>query len=138
MAVGFFIDPIFYEVGSGDFLNSFFSTIYIKLENNEWGSKYPYLMNNFYKGCVKKDNIEEFRKEIVSLRKDLEKLPPSAIVWDYENLDLSPPWGNIISSDIKNMSDYFVTSDGENLLDVLEKSIGASTEIEEDLCIKAI
>jgi hypothetical protein len=32
MAVGFYVDPVFYKVGTGDFLNSFFSTIYIVRE----------------------------------------------------------------------------------------------------------
>ncbi|MFD2287265.1 hypothetical protein GJU39_13680 [Pedobacter petrophilus] len=52
MAVGLFIDPVFYKIGSGSFLNSFFSTIYIKLENNNWGNKYPLIMNDLYNGCV--------------------------------------------------------------------------------------
>lgn len=48
MAVGFFVNPIFYAVGTGDFLNSFFSTVYVRLEGSAWGSKYPIIMNDLY------------------------------------------------------------------------------------------
>lgn len=40
-------------------------------------------MRNLYKGCVKKENMEEFKKEIIALKKDLEKLSPNQIVWDF-------------------------------------------------------
>ena len=63
MAIGFFVDPIFYTIGMGDFLNSFFSTIYIKLEKSEWGSKYPIIMNDLYWGTIKKEKIN-IKKEI--------------------------------------------------------------------------
>jgi len=45
MSVGFLVDCFFYEVGRGDFLHSFFSTISYQLEKEGWGTKYPY----FYK-----------------------------------------------------------------------------------------
>ena len=45
MAVGFGVDCLWYPVGSGDFLYAFFSTVCVRLENGEWGSHYPVLMN---------------------------------------------------------------------------------------------
>ena len=138
MAVGLFIDPVFYKIGSGSFLNSFFSTIYVKLENNNWGSKYPLIMNDLYNGCVNKNNIDEFKEEISRLRLELKQLHPDQIVWNFEDLSEIPPWGSEVSSEITSMENYFVTSEGYNLIDVIEKSIVASEEIEEDICIKSI
>ena len=48
MAVGFFFDCFYYEVGHVDFLHSFFSTISYHLEPNGWGTKYPKLLNDLY------------------------------------------------------------------------------------------
>ena len=113
MAVGFFIDPVFYKIGTGDFLNSFFSTIYIKLENSNWGDKYPLIMNDLHNGKLTLNIIEKAKKELNEIKAELSKLPPNEIVWDYEDTSILPPWGNSISPDIKNMSEYFVTSDGK-------------------------
>ena len=48
MATGFRIDFLWYQVGQGDFLHAFFSTICYRLEKGLWGSKFPYLMNDLY------------------------------------------------------------------------------------------
>jgi hypothetical protein len=138
VAVGFFVKPIFYKVGSAAFLNSLFSTIYIKLERSDWGSKYPIIMNDLYNGAIKQTKTREALAELERLRKDLALFSPEAIVWDFENLKASPPWGANISSDITDLSNYFITSDGDNLLDVLKKALNASIEIGEDLTIRSL
>lgn len=138
MAVGFFVDPVFYSVGTGDFLNSFFSTIYVKLEDLDWGSRYPVLMHELYNGRVENNKVGELKIELEKLSVDLSRLAPSEIVWDFEDLKAEPPWGSNISEDIINMADYFVTSEGENLLDVLERACNACLKIDEDLAIKSL
>lgn len=135
---GFFVDPVYYQVGTSDFLNSLFSTIYVRLENSSWGSKYPLIMNHLYRGLLESENALSAKAELFSIKKSLEALPTSDLVWDFEDLSVRPPWGDYISDDIKNLSDYFVTSDGENLLDVLEKAINASLDINEAVQIKSI
>lgn len=138
MAVGFYVDPCFYLIGSGDFLNSFFSTIYIKLEDSFWGSKYPLIMNELYNGRLEKDNVPQAQKELQQIKEALAKLPPTEVVWDFEDLSLSPPWGNDISEEITNMAEYFVTSDGKNLIDVLEKALKTAIELEDGLSIDVL
>ncbi|CEN41377.1 conserved hypothetical protein [Capnocytophaga canimorsus] len=51
---------------------------------------------------------------------------------------LSPPWGNDISEEITNMAEYFVTSDGKNLIDVLEKALKTAIELEDGLSIDVL
>ncbi|CAM4013128.1 Immunity protein 70 [Pedobacter westerhofensis] len=138
MAVGFFVDPVFYKVGTGDFLNSFFSTIFIRLENSSWGSKYPLIMNHLYSGLLESEEALNAKAELSSIKKNLEALSPADIIWDFEDLTSRPPWGDEISDDIKDLAHYFITSDGENLLDVLEKAIDTSLEIVEAVQIKSI
>lgn len=53
MAVGFKVGYYWFQVGTSDFLHSFFSTICIRLEHGKWGSVYPKLMEELYQGCLK-------------------------------------------------------------------------------------
>jgi hypothetical protein len=138
MAVGFFVDPIFYKIGTGDFLNSFFSTVYVKLENFNWGSRYPIIMNELYNGAIRKEKINAALIELEDIKNNLAVLSPKDVVWDFENLEALPPWGDNISSDITNLSNYFVTSDGDDLLYILKKAMKTSVEIDEDLVIRSI
>lgn len=135
MAVGFKVKYYWFQIGSGDFLHSFFSTICLRLENGEWGSKYPTLMKTLYQGTLKHEFINDAINELVEIKKGLEKLPPQEVVWDIENLELMPPWGNDISSEITNLSNYFVTSEGENLITILSNALSKAKNLNEDISI---
>lgn len=91
-------------------------------------------MNDLYNDCINKNNIDEFKEEISKLRQELKELHPDQIVWNFEDLSEIPLWG----SEITSMENYFVTNEGYKLIDAIEKSIVASEEIEEDICIKDI
>lgn len=135
MAVGFKVKYYWFQIGSGDFLHSFFSTICLRLENGEWGSKYPTLMKSLYQGTLKHEFINDAINELVEIKKGLEKLPPQETVWDIENLELMPPWGNNISSEITNLSNYFVTSEGENLITLLSNALNKAKNLNEDIAV---
>jgi len=49
-----------------------------------------------------------------------------------------PPWGNDISEDITDLSNYFVTSEGEDLFDVLFKAFGRAKDDHENVEIKQL
>ena len=57
MAVGFKVGYYWFQVGTSDFLHSFFSTICIRLEHGKWGSVYPKLMEELYQGCLKNQDL---------------------------------------------------------------------------------
>lgn len=135
MSVGFKVKYYWFQIGSGDFLHSFFSTICLRLENGEWGSKYPILMKTLYQGTLKHEFINDAINELVEIKKGLEKLPPQKVVWDIENLELMPPWGNDISSEITNLSNCFVTSEGEDLITLLSNALNKAKNLDEDICI---
>lgn len=119
MAVGFRIDFLWYQVGHGDFLHSFFSTVCHHLEEERWGTKYPYLMNKLYQGCLEWEDVRFAREELTCIRNRLSKLAPSEVVWDIDDLTKRPPWGDAISNDITDLSNYFVTSDGRDLISII-------------------
>ncbi len=93
-------------------------------------------MHDLYLGEVLFDKLAVVEDELETIKKELEKLPVDKLVWNREDLTKRPPWGTNISPDIKNLSDYFVTSGGENLLDVFFAAIHKAKELKANLEIK--
>ncbi|MBU3026023.1 immunity 70 family protein [Zobellia galactanivorans] len=112
-----------YEVGRSDFLASFFDTIEIRLTKGLFGKKYPTVLNEFYNGNLKYENLERAEKELIDIQKRLKKHKPSKVVWDKFDLNKMPPWEGNISSHITDLSNYFVTSDGKDLFKVIFQAI---------------
>lgn len=54
---------------------------------------------------------------------------PDKIIWDIENLAAQPPWGRNISSDITNLSNYFITSDGEDFITIFNRALKKAEEL---------
>ena len=125
MAVGFF----WYQIGSGDFLHCFFSTV-VNLENGSWGSRFPLIMNKLYQGSLDSENVGKALIELNTIEEELGKISPDKVVWDIDDIKKQPPWGNNISKDITDLSNYFVTSDGEDFL--------RSEETKWEKCLKII
>lgn len=125
-----------YEVGSSDFLISFFDTIEIRLTKGFFGKKYPAILTDLYSGKLTIDKFEKAEKELEDIRKRLKKYKPSKVVWDKDDLTKQPPWGNNISPDITDLSNYFVTSDGEDLFDVIFRAIEKAKQEKNELIIE--
>ncbi len=70
--------------------------------------------------------------------KKLKLFSPSEVVWDIEDLSKQPPWGDDISSDIKDLSNYFVTSDGKDMFEVLFYALNEALEEKVDLKIETL
>ncbi|WP_210367727.1 immunity 70 family protein [Bacillus sp. REN3] len=138
MAVGFKVKYYWYQVGHGDFLHSFFSTISYHLEQNGWGTEYPFLLNELYNGKLENKNIDSAICELEAIKKELQKFSPSQVVWDIEDLSKRPPWGDNISKDITNLSNYFITSEGEDLIDILMKALEKGQKTNSDVFIESI
>ncbi len=112
-----------YDIGTSDFLTSFFDTIEYRLTKGLFRKKYPIVLNEFYNGHLKYENLEKAEQELKDIQKRLKKFKPSKVIWDKNDLDKKPPWGNKISSDITDLSNYYVTSNGKDLFDVIFKAI---------------
>jgi 2,3-bisphosphoglycerate-dependent phosphoglycerate mutase len=125
MTVGFRVGGIIDEVGTSDFLHAFFSTISFHLEPEGWGTRYPELMNELYQGKLEQEAAEKVLKDVATIREQLKEFPPSDVVWDMERPDATPPWGDDISTDITDLSRYFVTSTGRDIFEVLIECLEA-------------
>ncbi len=118
-----------FEIGSPSFLNAFFSTLFVLVENEDWGSRYPVIMNDLYSGYLDPTQVAEAHRELLSIRDELSQFSPSHLVWDHENRAARPLWGDDISPEITSLANYFVTSDGKDLIDVLFRAFGKSAEL---------
>jgi 2,3-bisphosphoglycerate-dependent phosphoglycerate mutase len=126
MSVALHVGDRAYELGSAAFLNAFFSTVFVRVECNQWGSRFPVLMTELYSGEVPAAHVGVLLEELRSLREALATLPPDAVVWDHAEPTAQPPWGSEIAAHIQSMADYFVTSDGKDLIEVLQTALGGS------------
>jgi hypothetical protein len=136
MAVGLRVGPIYYILGAGNFVHSFFSTIAYRLENNKWGSRFPNLMNELYKKETDYKKCIKMKKELETIKREFSKLTPDNVIWDIEDLNKQPPWGNNIAETITDMSNYYLTSDGKQLFDVLEKALKTAIETKKTIKIQ--
>jgi 2,3-bisphosphoglycerate-dependent phosphoglycerate mutase len=107
------------EVGTPDFFHAFFSTISGNLEPAGWGTRFPVLLRELYQGELGKVNVQKARMELVQIQTEMRGLPPERVIWDFDDRSKRPPWGNDISPDITDLSNYFVTSTGRDLIDVI-------------------
>lgn len=136
MAVGLKTGPILYLIGTGSFMHSFFSTIAYRLEDNKWGSRFPNLMNGLYNAEIEPDESKWVLDELKIIRLELSILTPDKVIWDIDDLAKRPPWGDNIAETISNLSNYFVTSDGKQLLDVFETALQASIDVKKPIKIQ--
>ena len=138
MSVGLMVGYNWWTIGEGSLFNSLFSTIFIRLENNEWGSRYPVIMNKLYWGDVPFESVEKGIEELLSIQEELKKFLPQDVIWDFEDLSLIPPWGNNIAEHITNLSHYFITSSGKDLIEVLLTSFRFALEHGQNVSVKSI
>jgi len=130
MAVGFEVDFYWFQIGSGDFLYSFFSTVAYRLEGAKWGSRFPIIMKKLYQGKIRHKDVEKAIKELNIIKKELKEFTQDKVIWDIDDLSKQPPWGSDISEDITDLSNYFVTSEGEDFISVFFDALETAKEID--------
>jgi hypothetical protein len=77
-------------------------------------------------------------QELVQIKDKLKEFSPEQVVWDIEDLSKQLPWGNKISSDITDLSNYFVTSDGEDFIGIFENALKMAARMGKELKIESI
>ena len=108
---------ILMEIGPGGLLHSLFSTIAVRLEMGQWGSRFPTVMGAFYQGesldpGAASHALDEWRR----IECGLAEQPPSAIVWDIEQPGAKPPWGAAYGAHVTSVANYYFTKYGLNLV----------------------
>ena len=112
-----------FEIGSRSFFYCFLSTVSANLEPSGWGSRFPVLIKKLHRGTVSPSDLPQLNHELSTIRIELKKYPPSRVVWNFEHREIRPPWGDKISEQITDLSNYFVTSDGKDLFEAFSSAI---------------
>ncbi|WP_440110927.1 Imm70 family immunity protein [Acidovorax sp. BL-A-41-H1] len=136
MAVGVRVGSITDELGASSFVHSSFSTISAHCEPSGWGSRFPHMMNELYRGRLPHANALLALGELHAARAILINLPPASVVWDIDNRLSRPPWGDNIASHITNLSNYFVSSTGRDVFGIFEEALAASAEERRDAVLE--
>lgn len=124
MTVGIKVGSITDEIGTGDFFHAFYSTVSGRLEDR-WGESFPSLMQ-LYDGRLPFQKAPAALAELADIRTKLAAFTPNHVIWDIEDRAKTPPWGRDISANITNLSNYFVTSTGRDLIELLKEALEAS------------
>jgi len=82
--------------------------------------------------------VKDAIKEIDEIKESLKNYSPSQVIWDIEDISKTPPWGDNISDEITDLSNYFVTSDGEDLITILKKALNKALKVKSDIEIESI
>ncbi len=138
MAVGFKIKFFWYQIGSGDFLHAFFSTVCYNLEGSKWGSRFPHIMNELCAGELKVENVDSAINELNCIKAELSKIPKDKIIWDIEDLTKKAPWGDNISDSITDLSNYFVTSDGDDFITLFLNALEKAKKLNSNVKLESI
>ena len=76
--------------------------------------------------------------EVLGIREQLKAYSPCHVIWDIEDLQKKPPWGDNISEEITDLSNYFVTADGVQVFDRLISALEDSIRMDVDVYIRSI
>lgn len=136
--VGLKVGPIYYNIGTASFLHCFFSSIAYNLESGKWGSEFPLLMHELYSNELAVENIPDAMTEITRIREMFKNYSPDCVIWDIENTNQLPPWGKDIAHHITSLSNYFYTSDGNDLFDVFIKALDTAQRVNKNIIIKVL
>ena len=136
--VGFKVKFYWYQIGQGDFLHAFFSTVAFNLENKNWGSRFPIIMNELYQGKLNNKNVDKAICELNQIKDELADFTPDKVIWDIDDLSKQPPWADKISDSITSLANYFVTSDGEDFLAIFSHALEKAKEIDSDLEVETM
>ena len=85
-----------------------------------------------------KQKIDEAVEELKIIREELKAFAPDKVVWDIEDLSKQPPWGNDISKDITDLSNYFVSSEGKDLFTVFFDALQKAKDLDSELQITSL
>lgn len=108
------------------------------MEKGKWGIRFPVIMNELYQEEIGVEKIDQALEELRTIKEELQKFTPDKVVWDIEDLSKQPPWGDHISSDITDLSNYFVTSEGSDLLSICFQALETAKGLRSAVCLKAI
>jgi hypothetical protein len=122
---------VLYGIGPEALLETFFETIICKLENNNPGSRFPYIINHLYKdkklplleysyeveeNMLLADEVKYAICEAEIIKEEFKKLKAEEVVYLYES-DRNLLEGTYIKTESDSLYDSFITTRNNNLVE---------------------
>ena len=95
-------------------------------------------MNELYQGVLPVKHLAAGTEELSQIKQELAQFAPNQVIWDIDDRSLTPPWGDNISDDITDLSNYFVTIEGEDFLSVFAAVLDKAQQRNASLKIQTI
>lgn len=95
-------------------------------------------MNELYQGVLPVKHLAAGTEELSQIKQELAQFAPDQVIWDIDDRSLTPPWGDNISDDITDLSNYFVTSESEDFLSVFAAALDKAQQRNASLKIQTI
>jgi len=93
-------------------------------------------MRDLYGGRLPAGKASQAIVELGSIEAALGQWPSEAVVWDAEDATRRPPWDVDIDRSITSLGNYFVTSDGRDLISVLRDALTFAASRRADVSIE--
>lgn len=132
--VDLYVKNSMWTVGDESFLHSFFSTVAYQLESEGWGSRFPAMMKDLYKGRLPSGRADEALTELAVIRRELDQLRPEARVFEYENPNKPTPWP--VPPGAATLVGCFLTASADTLLDILQEVLETAHEAGADVEVR--
>ena len=107
-----------FNLGNDETVKGFFNSIAYHLENKEWGSVYPVIMNKFYSGKLEQKDINSAIKEIKEIKQRLSEIDFSQMVF---SMDSAPEKKYLKEKIYTSLDDIFINDDREKMTDMILK-----------------
>lgn len=117
MTIAFRHGALITEIGIDVVLHSLLSTVAVHLEDGEWGSRFPLIMIKLYQSRLDASDADAALLELRQIQAGLARLEADKVIWDVNDLDRQPPWGDAVAPRITSMANYHTTNTGQCLLD---------------------
>lgn len=105
------------NLGREDLVQSLFANIAFHLENDKWGSKYPVIMNKFYKGKLEAKEIRQAIKEMKEIKNKLTEIHVKDMMWCFDEFVIPTPFADDLED--MSLSEYFINVKGNMIIDVI-------------------
>lgn len=117
MTIAFRHGEVITEIGIEVVLHSLLSTVAVRLEGGEWGSRFPLIMIKLYQGWLDALDADNALQELRQIQAGLARLEADKVIWDFNDLSRQPPWGAAIAPRTTSMANYHTTNDGYTMVD---------------------
>ena len=105
------------ELGSYEYVNFYLTAVCRFLESNQWGKRFPILMESLDSGTkIEPDDCEEFLAELNEVKEELKNINVSDLGNVFEKKEIIDTSADVLA---ETLYEYFITLDEDNLTQII-------------------